>query len=106
MINHAMFQRNGRSGFVLKPLALRSSDKELLCKRTKHILDIKVSFSLSTTTFYSNSLLIGYLSTTASSLEGRIRSRDYWTIGYRPFRRSLNPRSGLDPLSLPTVSFR
>lgn len=54
MINHAMFQRNGRSGFVLKPLALRSSDKELLCKRTKHILDIKVSFSLSTTTFYSN----------------------------------------------------
>jgi phosphatidylinositol phospholipase C delta len=42
MINHSMFQRNGRSGYVLKPLALRSSDKELLCKRTRHVLDIKV----------------------------------------------------------------
>jgi phosphatidylinositol phospholipase C delta len=43
MINHSMFQRNGRSGYVLKPLALRSPDKDLLSKRTKHILDIKVS---------------------------------------------------------------
>jgi len=42
MINHSMFQRNGRSGYVLKPLALRSSDKELLCKRTRHVLDIKI----------------------------------------------------------------
>lgn len=46
MINHAMFQRNGRSGYVLKPLALRSLDKELLSKRTKHVLDIKVNQSL------------------------------------------------------------
>lgn len=43
MINHVMFQRNGRSGYVLKPLALRTPDKELLCKRTNHILDVKVS---------------------------------------------------------------
>jgi phosphatidylinositol phospholipase C delta len=42
MINHAMFQRNGRSGYVLKPLALRSQDKSLLNKQTRHYLDITV----------------------------------------------------------------
>ncbi|EIM87228.1 uncharacterized protein STEHIDRAFT_146709 [Stereum hirsutum FP-91666 SS1] len=42
MINHCMFQRNGRSGYVLKPLALRTTDKELLAKRTKHFLDITI----------------------------------------------------------------
>jgi len=42
MINHAMFQRNGRSGYVLKPLALRTPDKGLLCKRTKHILSVNI----------------------------------------------------------------
>ncbi|TCD60361.1 Phospholipase C [Steccherinum ochraceum] len=42
MINHAMFQRNGRAGYVLKPLALRGGDKQLLSKRTKHYLDIKI----------------------------------------------------------------
>jgi len=42
MMNYAMFQRNGRSGYVLKPLALRSKDKELLTKRTKHFLDVTI----------------------------------------------------------------
>ncbi|EIW52002.1 1-phosphatidylinositol-4,5-bisphosphate phosphodiesterase 1 [Trametes versicolor FP-101664 SS1] len=42
MINHAMFQRNGRAGYVLKPLALRSSDKQLLARRTKHLLNITI----------------------------------------------------------------
>ncbi|KAA1474582.1 1-phosphatidylinositol-4,5-bisphosphate phosphodiesterase 1 [Dentipellis sp. KUC8613] len=42
MINHAMFQRNGRSGYVLKPLALRAADKELLARRTRHFLDVTV----------------------------------------------------------------
>ncbi|KAG2120381.1 1-phosphatidylinositol-4,5-bisphosphate phosphodiesterase 1 [Suillus clintonianus] len=42
MINHAMFQRNGRAGYVLKPLALRTHDKELLSRHTQHSLDIKV----------------------------------------------------------------
>ncbi|OAX38558.1 PLC-like phosphodiesterase [Rhizopogon vinicolor AM-OR11-026] len=42
MINHAMFQRNGRAGYVLKPLALRTHDKELLARRTQHSLDIMV----------------------------------------------------------------
>jgi phosphatidylinositol phospholipase C delta len=42
IINHAMFQRNGRSGYVLKPLALRTQDKSLLNKRTRHFLDITV----------------------------------------------------------------
>ncbi|CAL1710104.1 unnamed protein product [Somion occarium] len=42
MINHAMFQRNGRAGYVLKPLALRTTDKQLLSKRTKHFLDVKI----------------------------------------------------------------
>ncbi|KAF8491854.1 PLC-like phosphodiesterase [Russula emetica] len=41
-INHAMFQRNGRSGYVLKPLALRSQDKSLLNKQTRRYLDITV----------------------------------------------------------------
>ncbi|KAG1897646.1 1-phosphatidylinositol-4,5-bisphosphate phosphodiesterase 1 [Suillus fuscotomentosus] len=42
MINHAMFQRNGRAGYVLKPLALRIHDKELLSRHTQHSLDIVV----------------------------------------------------------------
>ncbi|KAH8997911.1 PLC-like phosphodiesterase [Lactarius akahatsu] len=42
VINHAMFQRNGRSGYVLRPPALRSHDKSLLNKRTRHYLDITV----------------------------------------------------------------
>jgi phosphatidylinositol phospholipase C delta len=46
VINYAMFQRNGRSGYVLKPQALRSHDKSLLLKRTRHYLDITVRTSL------------------------------------------------------------
>ncbi|KAG1721258.1 PLC-like phosphodiesterase [Suillus paluster] len=42
MINHAMFQRNGRAGYVLKPLALRTPDKEMLLRHTQHSLDITV----------------------------------------------------------------
>ncbi|KAG2142733.1 1-phosphatidylinositol-4,5-bisphosphate phosphodiesterase 1 [Suillus bovinus] len=42
MINHAMFQRNGRAGYVLKPLALRTHDKELLSRHTQHSLEIVV----------------------------------------------------------------
>jgi phosphatidylinositol phospholipase C, delta len=42
MINHAMFQRNGRSGYVLKPLALRSPDKSQLLRRTQHFLDMTI----------------------------------------------------------------
>jgi len=42
VINHAMFQRNGRSGYVLKPLALRSQDKSLVSKLTRHYLDVTV----------------------------------------------------------------
>ncbi|KAI8989024.1 PLC-like phosphodiesterase [Trametes punicea] len=42
MINHAMFQRNGRAGYVLKPLALRTADKRLLAKRTNHLLNVTV----------------------------------------------------------------
>lgn len=42
MINHAMFQRNGRAGYVLKPPALRTYDKELLSRHTQHSLDIMV----------------------------------------------------------------
>lgn len=42
MMNHAMFQRNGRAGYVLKPLALRTMDQGLLMKRTEHFLAIRV----------------------------------------------------------------
>lgn len=43
MINQAMFQRNGRAGYVLKPEALRFPEKNLLAKRTQHFLDVTVS---------------------------------------------------------------
>ncbi|EJD01915.1 PLC-like phosphodiesterase [Fomitiporia mediterranea MF3/22] len=42
MINHSMFQRNGRAGYVLKPPALRVPSKELLAKHTNHALDLKI----------------------------------------------------------------
>ncbi|KZT08084.1 1-phosphatidylinositol-4,5-bisphosphate phosphodiesterase 1 [Laetiporus sulphureus 93-53] len=42
MINRAMFQRNGRAGYVLKPLALRNADKQLLSKRTNYSLEVTI----------------------------------------------------------------
>jgi len=42
MINHSMFQRNGRAGYVLKPEPLRNPSKEVLSKRTSYILDLKI----------------------------------------------------------------
>ncbi|KAG8999389.1 Phospholipase C [Tulasnella sp. JGI-2019a] len=42
MINHAMFQRNGACGLVLKPEALRVKDKQSLGTLTKHYLDVKI----------------------------------------------------------------
>ncbi|KAF9531255.1 hypothetical protein CPB83DRAFT_849645 [Crepidotus variabilis] len=43
MINYAMFQRNGRTGYVLKPAALRQhAPKELLNKQTRHTFDVTV----------------------------------------------------------------
>jgi phosphatidylinositol phospholipase C delta len=46
MINHAMFQRNGRAGYVFKPLALLMHDKELLSHLTRHSLDAMVHLPL------------------------------------------------------------
>jgi phosphatidylinositol phospholipase C, delta len=42
MINNAMFQRNGRAGYVLKPLALREANKQQLSKRTTHLLKVTI----------------------------------------------------------------
>jgi phosphatidylinositol phospholipase C delta len=42
MINHAMFQRNGRAGYVLKPPALRQNGRELLQKHTRHFFDVRI----------------------------------------------------------------
>ncbi|CAA7263434.1 unnamed protein product [Cyclocybe aegerita] len=42
MINHAMFQRNGRSGYVLKPMAIRLAQKDLLAKRTMYNLEATI----------------------------------------------------------------
>jgi len=42
MINYAMFQRNGRAGYVLKPDALQHPQKELFAKRTSYTLNIKI----------------------------------------------------------------
>ena len=41
-MNQAMFQRNGRSGYILKPAALRYGGDGLLSKHTNHILDVTV----------------------------------------------------------------
>lgn len=42
MINDAMFRRNGKAGYVLKPQALREAHKDLLNLRTKHTLKVQV----------------------------------------------------------------
>ncbi|KAJ7700442.1 PLC-like phosphodiesterase [Mycena rosella] len=43
MMNHAMFARNGGSGYVLKPRALRlASQKELLARRTEHVFEVGI----------------------------------------------------------------
>ena len=42
MINDAMFKRNGKAGYVLKPQALREVAKDLLVHRTKHCLKVRV----------------------------------------------------------------
>ena len=43
MINHAMFQRNGRSGYVLKPPAIRLPQKKnLMAKRTLHSFEVTI----------------------------------------------------------------
>ncbi|KAJ2933007.1 hypothetical protein H1R20_g4087, partial [Candolleomyces eurysporus] len=42
VMNQAMFQRNGRSGYVLKPDALRPGHEDLLLKRTQHFLDVRI----------------------------------------------------------------
>ena len=43
MINQSMFQRNGKSGYVLKPAPLRRPDnEELLSRRTDHFLEMTV----------------------------------------------------------------
>ncbi|KAJ3506827.1 hypothetical protein NLJ89_g6652 [Agrocybe chaxingu] len=42
MINHAMFQRNGRSGYVLKPTAIRLAQKDLLAKRAMYNLEATI----------------------------------------------------------------
>ncbi|KAJ7672409.1 1-phosphatidylinositol-4,5-bisphosphate phosphodiesterase 1 [Mycena polygramma] len=43
MMNHAMFHRNGGSGYVLKPRALRlPNQKDLLAKKTEHVLEVGI----------------------------------------------------------------
>ncbi|KIL66536.1 hypothetical protein M378DRAFT_160517 [Amanita muscaria Koide BX008] len=43
VINQSMFQRNGKSGYVLKPTPLRRIDNdELLSKRTDHFLEMTI----------------------------------------------------------------
>ncbi|KAG8866054.1 Phospholipase C [Serendipita sp. 405] len=45
MINHAMFLRNGKAGYVLKPACLRSKEKkvkEIVTKRKRYCLGVKV----------------------------------------------------------------
>jgi phosphatidylinositol phospholipase C delta len=54
-MNQAMFQRNGRSGYVLKPAALREGGAELLSKHTRHFLDVTVSLFVVVTMYFFRS---------------------------------------------------
>ena len=45
-MNYAMFMRNRRLGYVLKPAALRLKDKQMTSKHTKHFLDVTVGSGL------------------------------------------------------------
>ena len=42
MINDAMFRRNGKAGYILKPQSLREVHKDLLIHRTKHRLIVRI----------------------------------------------------------------
>ncbi|KAK0236203.1 1-phosphatidylinositol-4,5-bisphosphate phosphodiesterase 1, partial [Armillaria nabsnona] len=42
MINQAMYQRNGRSGYILKPEALRPGGESLLEKKTRYTFEVKI----------------------------------------------------------------
>ncbi|TFK21219.1 1-phosphatidylinositol-4,5-bisphosphate phosphodiesterase 1 [Coprinopsis marcescibilis] len=42
VMNQAMFQRNGRSGYILKPDALRLLDKNLIANHSKGFLDVTI----------------------------------------------------------------
>lgn len=42
VMNMAMFQRNGRAGYVLKPRALRPHGEDLLTKHSKHVFDVTI----------------------------------------------------------------
>ena len=77
-----MFQQNGRSGYVLKPPALRTPDKELLSKGSKNILSVTVRPQFSYRQAQLSEFFVGYLSTTASTVERRTRPRDNRKIGY------------------------
>jgi hypothetical protein len=76
MINRAMFQRNGRAGYVLKPLALRTHDKELLFRHTQHSLEIVVCNFLAVLDASNSYAFIGHLCSTAASSERLPRTRD------------------------------
>lgn len=99
MINHAMFQRNGRSGYVLKPLALRSPDKSLLNKQTRHHLDITVCINCPCPRILIDiDERTGDLGTTAPAPKRRKQSRDRRQASPEPIRRSLGALTGLGPL--------
>jgi hypothetical protein len=76
MINRAMFQRNGRAGYVLKPLALRTHDKELLSRHTQHSLEIVACYFLAVFDTSNSYAFIGHLRSTATSSERLPRARN------------------------------
>ena len=82
MINQAMFQRNGRSGYVLKPQALRVYDQDLIAKQTKHFFDVTVSKCLIFTQASGSHSFsrVDHLSTTITSPQGQQRSRNHREI--------------------------
>ena len=77
-----MFQRNRRSGYVLKPPALQTPDKELLSKRSKNILSVTVRPQFAYRRAQLSEFYVGYLSTTVSTAERRTRPRDHRKFGY------------------------
>jgi phosphatidylinositol phospholipase C delta len=90
-INQAMFQRNGKAGYVLKPFALRSAGDKLLNKRTRHFFDVTVRSSLFSFSLSLKSYFEDYFWTAAPSSTGQLRSRSYTTFYHRPVCRGCTP---------------
>ena len=86
-----MFQRNGRSGYVLKPTALREGGEKLLSKYTKHVLNVTVSLPSSYPSLSSYFPLprTDHISPAAPAAKEQPRRGNRGKVHYGPFRGSV-----------------